>query len=114
MQEVEAICDRIIIVDQGIIVADEEKSNIYSVIKGSKQIVQIEFDKEVNEVLMLGIDNVYKVRNVKNNIWLIESTSNNDIRPSLFNFAVSNNLTVLSMNKHESNLEEVFRHLTNQ
>jgi ABC-2 type transport system ATP-binding protein len=112
MQEVEAICDRIIIIDKGIIVADEEKSNIYSVIKRSIQIVQIEFDKEINELPIMGIANVSKARNVKNNIWLIESTGNEDIRPSLFNFAVSNNLTVLSMNKHESNLEEVFRHLT--
>ncbi len=112
MQEVEAICDRIIIIDKGIIVANEEKSNIYSVIKRSKQIVQIEFDKEINESQITGIVNVISVRNVKNNIWIIESASNEDIRPSLFNFAVNNNLTVLSMNKQESNLEEVFRHLT--
>ena len=113
MQEVEAICDRIIIIDKGIIVANEEKSNIYSVIKRSKQMVQIEFDKKINESQITGIVNVISVRNVKNNIWIIESSDNEDIRPSLFNFAVNNNLTVLSMNKHESNLEEVFRHLTN-
>ncbi len=113
MQEVEAICDRIIIIDKGIIVANEEKSNIYSVIKSSNQMVQIEFDKEINELKIRELENVISVRNVKNNIWLIESGSNEDIRPSLFNFAVNNNLTVLSMNRHESNLEEVFRHITN-
>ena len=46
MQEVEAICDRVIIIDKGIIVADEEKSKIYSVIKQSRQIIQVEFDKD--------------------------------------------------------------------
>jgi len=112
MQEVEAICDRIIIIDKGIIVANEEKSNIYSVIKSSKQMVQIEFDKNINESQLMGIGNVISARNVKNNIWIIESSSNDDIRPLLFNFAVNNNLTVLSMNRHESNLEEIFRHLT--
>ena len=46
MQEVEAICDRVIIIDKGIIVADEEKSNIYSKIKQPKQVIQVEFDKD--------------------------------------------------------------------
>lgn len=113
MQEVEAICDRIIIIDKGIIVANEEKSNIYSVIKSSNQMVQIEFDKEINELQLMGIENLISVRKIKSNTWLIESGSKEDIRPSLFNFAVNNNLTVLSMNRHESNLEEVFRHITN-
>ena len=53
------------------------------------------------------------VKKLKNNIWLIEAESDEDIRPAIFNFAVKNNLTVLSLNKQESNLEEVFRHLTN-
>ena len=47
MQEVEAICDRVIIIDKGVIVADEEKSNIYSMLKRTRQIVQVEFDKDV-------------------------------------------------------------------
>jgi ABC-2 type transport system ATP-binding protein len=112
MQEVEAICDRVIIIDKGIIVADEEKINIYSKIKRPKQVIQIEFDKETREASLSGIKNVKIVKNVRNNLWLIEADSEEDIRPSLFNFAVINNLTVLSMNKQESNLEDVFRQLT--
>jgi ABC-2 type transport system ATP-binding protein len=46
-------------------------------------------------------------------VWLIEAEGDEDIRPSIFNFAVKNNLTVLSLNKQENNLEEVFRQLTN-
>ena len=52
MQEVEAICDRVIIIDKGVIVANEEKSNIYSIIKRSRQIIHIEFDKEINELIL--------------------------------------------------------------
>ncbi len=48
MQEVEAICDRIIIIDKGVIVADEEKSNIYSKIKHQRQIIHVEFDRETD------------------------------------------------------------------
>jgi ABC-2 type transport system ATP-binding protein len=112
MQEVEAICDRVIIIDKGLIVADEEKSKIYSVIKRSKQIIRVEFDKDIKESLLAEITNVSTVRQIKNNIWLIEAEGDEDIRPSIFNFAVTNNLTVLSLQKQESNLEEVFRHLT--
>jgi ABC-2 type transport system ATP-binding protein len=113
MQEVEAICDRVIIIDNGIIVADEEKSKIYSVIKRPNQVIQVEFDKDTTDSSLTEIPNVSSVKKIRDNIWVIEAEGDKDIRPSLFNFAVRNNLTVLSMQKQESNLEEVFRHLTN-
>jgi ABC-2 type transport system ATP-binding protein len=113
MQEVEAICDRVIIIDNGIIVADEEKSKIYSVIKRPKQVIQVEFDKDTTDSSLTEIPNVSSAKKILDNIWVIEAEGDEDIRPSLFNFAVRNNLTVLSMQKQESNLEEVFRHLTN-
>jgi ABC-2 type transport system ATP-binding protein len=113
MQEVEAICDRVIIIDKGIIVADEEKSNIYSKIKRRKQVIQVEFDKDTADSLLAEIENVSTVKKIRDNMWVIEAEGDEDIRPAVFNFAVKNNLTVLSMNKQENNLEEVFRHLTN-
>ena len=113
MQEAEAICNRIIIIDKGVIVADEEKSNIYSKIKRQRQIVHVGFDRETDISGLLSIPNVVKAQLVKQNFWLIEAEGEEDIRPSVFSFAVKNNLTVLSLQKEESNLEEVFRHLTN-
>lgn len=112
MQEVEAICDRVIILDKGIIVADEEKSKIYSVIKSRKQIIQVEFDREITESLIFELGLSDSVKQITKNIWIIEAEGEKDIRPDIFNFAVRNNLTVLSLQKRESNLEEVFRHLT--
>jgi len=113
MQEVEAICGRIIIIDNGVIVADEEKSNIYSKFKRHRQVIRVEFDKETTDSSLKDILNVSSVKRVQNNLWLIEAEGDQDIRPAIFNFAVKNNLTVLSLNRQESNLEEVFRHLTN-
>jgi len=113
MQEVEAICDRVIIIDKGVIVANEEKSKIYSIIKRPKQIVNIEFDKETDQSLLAAIKNVCIVKHIQNNLWLVEAEGDEDVRPALFDFAVKNGLMVLSLQKHESNLEEVFRHLTN-
>lgn len=112
MQEVEAICDRVIIIDKGIVVANEEKSKIYAVLKRPKQVVQVEFDRKISESVLSEIENVNTYKQIKENIWLIEAKGNEDIRPALFNLAVRNNLTVLSLQKIESNLEEVFRHLT--
>jgi ABC-2 type transport system ATP-binding protein len=113
MQEVEAICDRVIIIDNGVIVADELKSKIYSTIKSPKQIIQVEFDKDTPDSSLAEITNVKNVKKARNNIWIIEAEGEEDIRPSIFNFAVKNNLTVLSLTKQESNLEDVFRQLTN-
>ena len=113
MQEVEAICDRVIIIDKGIIVADEEIGRIYSKIKQPLQIIRVEFDKDIPSSLLAEISQVSSVKNVTGNQWIIEAESKEDIRPAIFNFAVSNNLTVLSLQKQESNLEDVFRHLTN-
>jgi ABC-2 type transport system ATP-binding protein len=112
MQEVEAICDRVIIIDKGVIVADEEKNNIYSRLKKPLQMVQVEFDKAPSESELAAISNVKKVSCLRDNLWLVEAEGENDIRPLVFAYAVKNNLTVLSLQKQENNLEEVFRHLT--
>lgn len=112
MQEVEAICDRVIIIDKGIIVADDEKKNIYSRIKQPKQVISVEFDREVDEKILRELPFVDSVKKVAGNSWLLESSGDQDIRPEIFSLAVKNNLTVLSLQKKESNLEEIFRHLT--
>ncbi|HPA87760.1 MAG TPA: gliding motility-associated ABC transporter ATP-binding subunit GldA [Bacteroidales bacterium] len=112
MQEVEAICDRVIIIDKGVVVADEEKKDIYSKISQTRQVVLVEFDREPDEILLGAIPMVSSVRKLKANTWIIEASGSEDIRSSVFGFAVSNKLTVLSLQKQESNLEEVFRLLT--
>ena len=112
MQEVEAICDRVIIIDKGVIKADEEKSNIYSRLKKTIQVVLVEFDKNPSESELGAIANVSSVRHLKDNLWQVEAEGEEDIRPLIFSFAVSNKLTVLSLQKKEGNLEDVFRHLT--
>ena len=112
MQEVEAICDRIIIIDRGKIVADEPKSSIYSKIKNPLQIIHVEFNSDPDSASLLKINNVLRASNIKPGSWVIEASGEEDIRASIFSFAVQNNLTVLSLTKKETNLEEVFRSLT--
>jgi len=113
MQEVEAICDRVIIIDKGVIVADEEIKDIYTKISRTSQIVLVEFDREPDESMLKALPGLVSAGRDKGNIWIIEASGDQDIRPAIFAFAVSNNLAVLSLQKKENNLEEVFRILTN-
>jgi ABC-2 type transport system ATP-binding protein len=112
MQEVEAICDRVIIIDKGKIVADETKENIYSKISRKKQAVQVEFDNNVSENDIRKIPGIVNIKKINDRTFLVEAEGEKDIRPEIFSYAVKSNLTVLSMQKEESSLEEVFRHLT--
>ena len=112
MQEVDAICDRIVIIDKGIVKADEEKDNIFSMIKRHSQTVTVEFDRNPDKLIFSTIPEFKNAKQVRANTWVIEAEGEADIRPVIFSLAVGNNLTVLSMQKQESNLEEVFRQLT--
>ncbi len=112
MQEVEAICERVIIIDHGIIMANEEKNRIYTLVNKSRQTVLVEFDKAVDASLLSSLDKVLNVKCLTGNTWQLEAEGEDDIRSAVFKLAVQNNLTVLSLSKQQSNLEEVFRHLT--
>ncbi len=112
MQEVEAICDRVIIIDKGVIVADEEKNNIYSRIRKGSRSIEAEFDRPVPESDIRLLPGVVSAVCIRENTWLITTGDESDIRRTIFDFAVKKNLTVLSLVKKESNLEEVFRQLT--
>lgn len=112
MQEVEAICDKIIIINNGKIVADDKTVSIQSKTIEKYQTVVVEFDAEISSKLLKEIKGVTKVIKLENNNWLIQSKANEDIRAKIFNFAVENKIAVLSLQKKEKNLEEVFRELT--
>jgi len=112
MQEVEAVCDRVIIIDKGQIVANDEKNLIAKNLSRRGQVIIVEFDRETNESLLYSVEGITRVTLTAPCTWLVEAGVENDIRPALFELAVRNNLTVLSMQKKESNLEEVFRQLT--
>lgn len=111
MQEVEAVCDRAIIIDKGKIVADDSTGHLIGG-NTSVNIIKVEFNRPVDSGLLLKIENVNKVRAAGENIYELESEIEKDIRESIFNFAVKEDLTVLSMQKTEQSLETVFQKLT--
>jgi ABC-2 type transport system ATP-binding protein len=112
MQEVEAICDRVIIIDKGIIVADEKSATISSSGDETFQTIMVEFDKKITPELLNRIPGIGKIVNTEGNIWLIQASAGKDIREDIFEFAVSSGLKVLLMQRKGKKLEDVFRDLT--
>lgn len=111
MQEVEAICKRAIIINHGKIVADDATENL-SKHTFNKVIITVEFDKSIDTANLKSITGVLKVRNVKDNIWEVETDNKNDLRPEITKFAASKGLSILTIFKEEEKLEKVFQELT--
>jgi ABC-2 type transport system ATP-binding protein len=113
MQEVEAICDRVLIINNGEILADDKAKNLRSYGKKSSYTIHVEFNVPVDKTVLMKIGGIEKVKPLGDRSWLIQPLENNDIRQEIFRFAVENNLTVLSLSKKDKSLEEVFHELTN-
>jgi len=111
MQEVEAVCNRVIIINRGKIVADGSISEVKSGNLARNQIVWVEFLSQVTENQILIIPGVKKATS-NNKLWEIEAESGEDIRPAIFEFAVKNKLTLITLQEQQQNLETVFQQLT--
>ncbi|MBE0653149.1 MAG: DUF4162 domain-containing protein, partial [Bacteroidales bacterium] len=112
MQEVEAICDRVILISKGQIKADGRPGEIKTDNDRSTVTIILEFDIPADTEKILEISGVTAVRSTGANTFLVEAHADPDPRQSIFDFAVKNGLKVLSMQRKEKSLEEVFRELT--
>jgi len=111
MQEVEAVCNRVIIINKGKLVADGGISEVKSGVLVNKQIVVAEFKEKVDKQQLLRIEGIQYVSR-SDDSWQLESESGVDIRPAVYEFAVQNKLTLLTMWQKQQNLENVFQQLT--
>lgn len=109
MQEVEAICDRVVIINKGRIVANDTASVLQQSM--SLQTVYVEFEGSVSKGMLAKIPHVGKVEAVKEG-WLIETRDDVDLRKEISRFAQKNDLLVLTLRAEEKSLEEVFKELT--
>lgn len=110
MQEVEAICDKTIIVNHGKIVADDKTKDLQNQQK-NLIVLTVEFDKEVDLKLIQNIDGVVQVKNSHDNTWLFE-IKEDAVRNNIFQFAMQQDIVVLTMQKETQSLEAVFKKLT--
>jgi ABC-2 type transport system ATP-binding protein len=110
MQEVEAICDRVIIIKSGKIVANSTAAELQY--EENKQVVYVEFEGELAKSTLKKEVGITTVEAVGTNAWLVESNNSVDLRKLIAQFAQKNNLLVLTLRKEEKTLEEVFKELT--
>jgi len=110
MQEVEAICDRVIIIDKGQIVADKKLDHLVS--EDKEQVIEVEFDYRVEEQLLAKLENITSYINIHDMTWELKFISDKDMRPAVFDFATANGLKTLQLNQKNKNLEAVFREIT--
>ncbi len=114
MQEVEAMCDRVIIINKGKIVADDYLKNLKS---DAAQVIEVEFDYKVEPELL---NRITKVREVTDLVkepgftYSLRFETQEDMRSVVFDFAHDNELKILSLNKKNKNLETMFQELTGE
>ncbi len=112
MQEVEAICERVIILNRGELVVDHPSTDLSILEQGQEPNVFVEFDVDVNVADIKMIEGVKSIENITERELTI--TASKDIRKELFTYAVKNNCVILTMTRHEQNLESVFHDLTRE
>ena len=109
MQEVEAICDRVVIINRGEIVADNTAKDLQY--EGSLQTVYVEFDSTLTRNRLKKIPGVGRIEQLGEG-WLLETSEDIDLRKSVAQFAQQNNLLTITLRREEKSLEEVFKQLT--
>ncbi len=109
MQEVEAMCDRVIIINKGEIVAD---SNLADLKGDEAQVIVVEFDYRVEEQFLKNLPKAKTVRNTHDFIYEITFKGDKDMRSSVFDFAHDNKLKILQLYQKNKSLEELFIQLT--
>lgn len=110
MQEVEAICDRVIIIDHGKIVTDKKLDKLVSEL--TTQVIEVEFDQSVSEELIVTLPDLTSYKNSSGNLWELTFETETDMRSALFDFAQKNGLKTLQLTLKSKNLEEIFREKT--
>jgi gliding motility-associated transport system ATP-binding protein len=111
MQEVQALCDRVLIINNGRLVADDPIQKLQDRMSG-EVVVTVEFHQPANKVELRKIRHVKRVDALGNNKWHLAAGPDKDIRGDIFRFAVEHKLTLLEMHKEMLSVEDVFQQLT--
>lgn len=112
MQEVEAICDRVIIINNGKIVTDKKLDKLISADK--EQVIEVEFDYKIEEEAIAKMPHLKSYKNTHDMLWELTFLSDKDMRSTVFDFAHENGLKTLQLNQKNKNLETIFREITKE
>jgi ABC-2 type transport system ATP-binding protein len=109
MQEVEAVCDRVIIIKKGVVLMDKKLSELQN---NSHQVIEVVFHIAVEETRFSELNNLVSLKKNGTNTWQITFNSDEDMRAKIFDFAQENNLKILELNSQNKSLETLFREVT--
>ncbi|WP_297804123.1 gliding motility-associated ABC transporter ATP-binding subunit GldA [uncultured Polaribacter sp.] len=109
MQEVEAVCDRVIIIKKGELLVDKKLAELK---QDQQQVIVVTFDYKIEEQFISRLPNVVSYKNNYDNTWYVTFESDTDMRPAIFDFAQENGLKILELNTQNKNLETLFREVT--
>ena len=109
MQEVEAVCDRVIIIKKGKILIDKKLKELQD---SKQQIIEVTFNISCGEVIFQKLSNLSSVKNTSDNNWQLTFSSDKDMRSKIFDLAQEHNLKILGLTNQNKNLETLFREVT--
>ena len=109
MQEVEAVCDRVIIIKKGKILIDKKLKELQD---SKQQIIEVTFNISCDEVIFQKLSNLSSVKNTSDNNWQLTFSSDKDMRSKIFDLAQEHNLKILGLTNQNKNLETLFREVT--
>ncbi|SHE96237.1 protein involved in gliding motility GldA [Flavobacterium fontis] len=110
MQEVEALCDRVIIINQGKIVTDKKLDKLVDEV--TVQVLEVEFDQDVEATVLEALVGLTQVRKTKDRVWELTFQTEEDPRVQLFDFATAQGVRALQIVTKSKNLEQIFREKT--
>jgi ABC-2 type transport system ATP-binding protein len=108
---VEAICDQVVIINKGKIVANDDTKNLQSHAFGDF-VFRVEFNKAQSKGALEKIAGVKKAHAINDQQWILNTANDEEVRSAIFEYAVREKIVLLSIQKEEEKLEEVFRRLT--
>lgn len=112
MQEVQAMCSRVIIINNGNIVADNSIDQINKTTDKNNTTLSVQFDKEVEEQLLKKLKHLTQLQNKEKQTWLLQTSQPEALRKELMAWAVQHDMVIMSMQTINESLEDVFRKLT--
>lgn len=109
LQEVEAICDRVLLIHKGELIADKYLNELR---KNQEQVIEVEFDFKIEKQFIENIPHLKSANNIHDTTWMLTFATSKDMRAQVFDFAHDNGLKALKLNPKNKNLETLFRELT--
>jgi len=112
LQEVQAICDRVIIINKGVIVANDKLSNLQKS-NTEDHVVIVQFKENIDQNVFKDLNGITSITKLETGNWKLKTNNPESVRKQIFELSLKNNLNIISLSEESNSLENIFRNLTN-